>query len=106
MIENLNRGTTVETAIAEAVRNGIDETVARSIGRVLKVDMIRLKKKRALSAIGFGALLMVGAPIGGLVGALFGSPFATFLSALGCSGGMGLIVLSIFRYATTESSVK
>ena len=111
IIASLNAGLSVQAAIRAAIADGIDEASARTAGRILKQEMVYLKKARALRSVGFGALIAVASFV--LGAAIIYYPFLqrlvpiplTFLF-MAFAGGLAYMLISFVYYATAESRVK
>ena len=106
IIDGINSGLSIQSAVNAAIAAGYDEIVARTIGRNLRDDMIKLKKKRALGGVPLGLLWMILAV--GFFGAtvVFRIPFGGFIALVGFIAGIVQMILSMFAYFGVESEVR
>ena len=112
IIACLNRGTSVQTAIRSAITEGIDETVARAEGRMLKQDLIQQKKGQAMRRVRSGGLWILAAFVLAVVVPVAGYVLGTnlfvpglFILVAGLVAGLLRIIASAVDYMTVESKV-
>ena len=106
IIDSLNRGVTVQSAIIAAIRDGIDQTAARQAGESLRGDMVQIQKKRAAGSVGVGVLWMLGAMVVSAVVIFTYAPYAYFISLALLVAGFIRMVTAIFQYMTVDDRVR
>ncbi len=113
IINSLNAGLSLPAAVRAAIDAGFDEILAQQVGRELREDITRMKKRQALRAARNGVLWMLGAIAAAVVLrftplsrfgdlAVWVTDFALLVAFI---AGIVKIVRGLITYVTTDSRI-